>query len=213
MDIWIFANGEIEEYGLLRERILAGSVIIAADGGLQHIRKMEMIPDVVIGDLDSVTDADLEWLKANSIEIIRYPADKDETDLELAISFAVKSKNSRIRIAGGAGGRTDQLLGNIFLLLQPELSGMDIKLDDGVEETFLIRSNTNIQGSHGDVVSLLPLNGSAVGITTSGLKYPLYGETLYPEKTRGVSNVMLVDLAAIQLEKGVLLCVHTRKRK
>ena len=71
MDIWIFANGEIEEYGLLRECILAGSVIIAADGGLQHIRKMEMTPDVVIGDLDSVTNADLEWLKANSVEIIR----------------------------------------------------------------------------------------------------------------------------------------------
>jgi len=213
MDIWIFANGEIEEYGLLQERILAGSVIIAADGGLQHIRKMEMIPDVVIGDLDSVTNADLEWLKANSVEIIRYPADKDETDLELAISFAAKSKNSRIRIAGGAGGRTDQLLGNIFLLLQPELSGIDLKLDDGLEETFLIHSNTKIKGSPGDVVSLLPLNGSAAGIKTTGLKYPLFGETLYPEKTRGISNVMLADLATIQLEKGVLLCVHTRKRK
>jgi thiamine pyrophosphokinase len=211
MDGWIFANGELDENAVLRDLISRETKIIAADGGLKHIRKLNLIPDFVIGDMDSVTENEAEWLKKNKIAIARYPESKDETDLELAINYALASGLKRIRIAGATGGRADQFLGNIFLLLRDDLVGVDIRIDDGLEEICLVRSEMKIEGKRGDILSLIPVMKPAEGITTEGLAYPLVNETLFPQKTRGISNVMLGDTACVSVKKGLLICVHIRK--
>ncbi len=74
----------------------------------------------------------------------------------------------------------------------------------------MIRGEGRILGTPGDTVSLLPMGGSASGITTEGLKFPLHAETLYPDQSRGISNVMLTGQARVTLEAGILICVHRR---
>ena len=221
----IFANGEIGDYAAARRLVQPGDFLVAADGGLRHLQVLNLLPGLLIGDLDSVTPEDVAAMQSAGVEIKRYPVEKDETDLELALLAVASAGWRTVRVAGGLGGRLDQTLGNLSLLLLPALEGpalegpalagpaladLDLRLDDGREETWLIRRQTTVEGRPGDVVSLLPLNGPAAGIVTVGLQYPLRHETLYPEHTRGISNVMQGQRAAISLEKGLLLCIHTR---
>jgi thiamine pyrophosphokinase len=208
---WIFANGELAEPERLNRWLQPGDGLFAADGGQRHLAKLGLQPERVIGDLDSISPEELGKLEAAGVRLERYPVDKDETDLELAIRWVVQAGYRVIRIAGGLGGRLDQTLGNLFLLQQPELAGLDVRLEDGVEEVFLMHTAGEISGAPGDTVSLLPLNGPAQGVTTAGLKYPLKGETLYADKTRGISNVMLAEKAEVRFSVGQLICVHTRK--
>jgi len=209
----IFANGKIENLDLLGGLVQENDILIAADGGLKHVRAIGKIPDLLLGDLDSVDKKDLKWLEEQGVEIRKFPEKKDQTDLELAIIDAVDHGAERLVIAGGLGGRIDQTLANINLLLIPEIQNIDVRIDDGKEELFLITRHAFIHGENGDVVSLLPLNRPAMGVATKGLAYKLKGETLFPERSRGISNVMKKNVAEVSLESGVILCVHTRLQK
>ena len=144
------------------------------------------------------------------VDVRQYPVEKDETDLELAIRLVLEAGYKRLRLVGALGGRLDHLLGNVFLLLNPSLEAVDIRLDDGLDEVFLIRGEAVVEGEPGDLLSLLPLMGTAVGVETEGLYYPLRAETLFPYHTRGISNVMQSQSAVVRLQQGVLLCVHRR---
>ena len=208
--LWIFANGEINNLQRLGGFIRPEDVVIAADGGYQFIERLGLIPQRVIGDLDSLPVEQAAALENRGIILERYPIEKDETDLELALKRGVAEGFEVIMVAGALGGRFDQALGNLFLLSKPAFSALDLRLEDGVEEVFLIRGEGRILGTPGDTVSLLPMGGSASGITTEDLKFPLHAETLYPDQSRGISNVMLTNRARVTLEAGILICVHRR---
>lgn len=212
----IFANGPQLDLEAVRALIRPGDVRIAADGGLQHLHRLGLQPDLLVGDLDSVTPDEVEALKSGLVRVEQHPVHKNETDLELALLAALREGCDAILILGGLGGRLDMTLANIFLLELPELAGIDVRLEDGREEVFLISPGDAelgglIEGRPGDIVSLLPLGGPAGGIRTSGLYYPLRGETLYPERTRGISNQMVAPQASVTLETGWLICIHTRQ--
>ncbi len=209
----IFANGILERPQALAEILKPGDHLIAADGGLKHIRAMNLVPDMIVGDLDSVSKKDLAWLEARKVEIMQFPEDKDYTDLELALREVHKRGFRQILIAAGLGGRADQTQANIALLSLPELSDCEIALEDGVTEMRLIVDTLTIQGSPGDTVSLLPLCQPALEVVTERLKYSLRSEKLEPGQTRGISNVMLKNSAQVSLKKGRLLCVHIRQEK
>jgi thiamine pyrophosphokinase len=213
MNTIIFANGEIEDPKLLTPILKWGEFLITADGGLKHIRNLGLIPNLVIGDMDSVSRDDVKWLCQNQVETRKFPKKKDQTDLELALLEAVERGGDPVIVIGALGGRIDQTLANIFLLLMPELASVDVRLDDGHEEVFLIKNQAEVRGKKGDMVSLLPILSPAKGIKTKGLKYSLNNETLLPEHSRGVSNVMEAEKAEISLKSGLLLCIHTRKLK
>jgi thiamine pyrophosphokinase len=215
---WIFANGVQLHLEAVRALVRAEDYRVAADGGLHHLRRLSLEPDLVIGDLDSLEPAEIEQLKKDGVRIEQHPVHKDETDLELAVETVLRAGYTTVLILGALGGRLDMTLANIFLLALPELAGIDIRLEDGLEEVFLIHSARSandpggvIDGQPGDQVSLLPLGGPARGILTQGLYYPLNGETLYPERTRGVSNQMLGPQARVTLDEGQLICIHTRQ--
>jgi thiamine pyrophosphokinase len=209
----IFANGQITDLRAARALIRPDDLLIAADGGARHAVQMGLTPQVVIGDLDSLTSSEVEILRKAGARILKFPVEKDETDLELAILHALAEGYRSLRILGALGGRIDQTLANLLLLALPGLEDLDARLDDGIEEVFLISPQTPavVEGNPGEVLSLLPLGGPAKGITTHGLRYPLHDETLYPERSRGVSNELLTSSAQITLLEGKLICVHTRK--
>ncbi|HEY59383.1 MAG TPA: thiamine diphosphokinase [Anaerolineae bacterium] len=207
----IFANGELKKPQELMRYLKPDDFLVAADGGVNHILRLHLQPNLVIGDLDSVTASERTVLERQKAEISQFPCDKDETDLELALQEVISRGFNTIMIAAGLGGRLDQTLGNIFLLLQPQYEKHDIRFEDGKQEVILIRDACEIHGNPGDSVSLLPLLGPVEGIVTEGLKFTLDNETLYPYKTRGISNEIKNTLSKVSIKHGFLLCVHSRK--
>lgn len=208
----IFANGAIED-GEMVQRALADArdaLVVAADGGARVAAHYHLRVDTVIGDMDSLAPDELASLQAQNAAILRYPAEKDETDLELALMWAVEQGADWLRVIGATGGRLDQALSNIYLLALPILEGRDVKLVAGKQATWLARAGrTEIDGQAGDTISLIPMNGTVRGVTTENLYYPLVDEDLYFGPARGVSNVMKTERAAVSVRNGVLLVVHT----
>jgi thiamine pyrophosphokinase len=209
--IIIFANGEIPDLDKARLLLRADDYIICADGGTRHALALGLQPNIIIGDMDSAERDQLQKLQAAGVPIELFSHDKNETDLELAIHHAVDLKPQQIIIIGALGGRLDQALGNIALLTDLRLSTFDIRLDDGVEEVFICRDSAHIHGKSGDLVSLIPWQGPATQVQTENLKWPLKSETLYPHKTRGISNEMITDTASVSIGSGLLLIVHRRQ--
>jgi thiamine pyrophosphokinase len=206
----IFSNGVLTEPAAARRLLRADDFIIAADGGWHNAQAVGVTAQVVIGDFDSLTPAELSVVEKAGALILRYPPEKDETDLELAIAFAVERHFTEIVVVGALGGRLDQTLGNIALLsdVPPEV---DIRLDDGRDEVFLVHERLSFNGSPGDTISLIPWGTSADGVTTSNMRYPLNGESLLINKSRGISNEMTGDQAAVRLTHGMLIAVHSRR--
>lgn len=207
----IFANGELDASVFASRVLQPGDTLIAADGGLRHLRRLGLNPDQIVGDLDSISEQDLTQLQLEGCFIERHPTDKDATDLELALKWALENGFTIIRVAAALGGRLDQTLANVMLLTDPAHAELDLRLDDGWEEVSVIRSQAIIEGTLGDRVSLLALGGLAEGVQTESLRYPLREENLYPAQTRGISNLMLADRARVQIRSGQLLCIHTRE--
>jgi thiamine pyrophosphokinase len=209
--IVIFANGEIPDLHKARLLLRRDDYIICADGGTRHALALGLEPQLIIGDMDSASNEQLRQFQASAVPMERFSHDKDETDLELSIQRAIDLKPEQILILGALGGRLDQTLGNLALLNDPRLSIFDVKLDDGVEEVFICRNRAEIRGKREDLVSLIPRLGAVSGIRTQYLKWPLNDETLYPDRTRGISNEMLGDTAFVSIDSGLLLIVHRRQ--
>lgn len=208
--IVIFANGEIPDLDRARRILRADDFIICADGGTRHARAFHLQPDLIVGDLDSADEEGLRIFRKDGVRIEPHSHDKDATDLELAIHRAIELSPNQIVIVAALGGRLDQTLANIALLTDSRLSAFDIRLDDGVEEILLCRERVEVHGRSGDVVSLIPWQGAATEVQTGNLKWPLHRETLHPDKTRGISNVMTGGTASISIGSGLLLVVHRR---
>lgn len=211
----ILANGELGDAGLLRKRLeaLPISVIIAANGGSHRAGPLGLKLDLVIGDLDSIDPALRNALEAASVEMRRAPARKNETDLELALLYAVEHGAQHIVVVGALGGRLDMTLANILLLIHPRLRDVHIELWTANQTAWLIRPpGGDIPGQPGDTVSLIPVGGDAQGVTTVNLEYPLAGEPLEHGPARGVSNVLAAEGARVELREGTLLAIHTTGR-
>jgi thiamine pyrophosphokinase len=214
--IIIFANGDLPNLEKARALLHDDDFIIAADGGTRHALALGLMPNVIIGDMDSLP-SNFEISKFND-DVILYPQDKNETDLELAIQHALTLNPEQIIILAALGGRLDQTLGNIALISNPQLATLrqaqgnacNLKLDDGIEEVFFCYDECKINGMVGDLVSLIPWQGEVTGIVTTGLKWTLQYETLYPQKTRGISNEMTGNTTTVQIESGSLLIIHRR---
>ena len=185
-------------------------IVVCADGGAIHARQLGLTPQTIIGDFDSLAKGDVAAFESAGAKIMRYPAEKNETDLELALGHCREIGATDVTILGGLGGRIDQTLANILLLTLPDLRDMRIAIVDGAQTMRLLTPGKHeIGGAAGDTVSLIPLQGAARGITTRRLKYALNDESLPPGPARGISNVMLADRAEVALEGGLLLLVHT----
>ncbi len=207
----IFVNSPLENPGAARAFVQPDDVIIAADGGARIALSLGLVPQAILGDLDSLTDAEVNVFEDMGVHILRYPPAKNETDLELALNHAIEAGYSPIVIIGGYGGRVDQSIANLALLSAPDAIQAGARFDDGVTEAFYISSSGVIHGQPGDLVSLIPWGVPTEGVLTDGLSYPLHRETLHPYRARGVSNQLLGATATIRLKRGLLLCIHQRK--
>lgn len=207
----IFANGTLPDLDAARRLLRPDDFLIAADGGTRHILDLGRTPSIVIGDLDSISEEERRKMKDEGIEMMEFPRDKDETDLELALDYAVENGFREIVIVAALGNRLDQTLGNLALISATRHPSLVTRIDDGVESAQFCRARSEVRGRRGDLVSLIPWGGEVTGVRTEGLRWPLSNETLHPHKTRGISNEMTGDVAHIEIESGLLLIVHRRK--
>ena len=208
MESIIVANAPTFEAEPFRDLLMQTELLIAADGGGNALHTAGISPHLVIGDLDSLTPPAAEAFASAGTTFLRYPTDKDETDLELALLTAVARGATQITLLGALGGRWDQGLANVALLAMPELHGRRVRLLDSTQEAYLARGETLIAGVRGETVSLLPLGGPARAITTRGLRYPLTDAELHFERSRGVSNQIVEPPAQVTVGEGQLLVVH-----
>lgn len=211
----IFANGDANDGPVVQQALQIGSdaIVIAADGGARIADNYQCVINTIVGDMDSLSPSEIEVYAQRGVEIRRYAAEKDETDLELALLLAVERGARWIRIIGGVGDRLDQTLANVYLMALPILTGCDVRLVASKQESWLLGAGEHvIFGAQGDTVSLIPLSGAVVGVQTQNLYYPLRDETLNFGPARGVSNVMTGSQAIVGIREGVLLIIHTLGR-
>jgi len=203
MRVIVVANGVIHSPFTLE----GDDVLIAADGGLRHCLDLGLQPAILIGDMDSIDEEDQAALEPGDTQILRYPTQKDFTDLELALQHALKLGADEIIIVAALGARWDQTIAN--LLLPASFPSIKICLLDGSQEIHYVRAGEKLEihGRSGDMVSLIPLAGNACGVTTEHLEYPLSGDELTFGSTRGISNVLLEETGTISIYGGLLLCI------
>ena len=134
----IFANGEFPDPTIAQDLLRPGDLVIAANGGTQHALAAGVIPDVIIGDLDSLSPEAQTRVEATGSRIIRFSPHKDETDLELALQYATHEGATEIVVLAALGGRLDQTIANLSLLAMPELNGIATRVVEGSQTAFLL---------------------------------------------------------------------------
>jgi thiamine pyrophosphokinase len=208
----IVANGQVKEDERYGHLVRPDDLIIAADGGASVAQQLGLVPQVVIGDMDSLSPELCSQLEERGCQLVDHPARKDETDTELAIQYALEQGAREILLLGATGDRLDHTLANVFLLGMPGLDAVQAKIVAGNTEIWLLRGGGEfeVHGQPGDIVTLLPLGQDAIGIESEGLEWALHDDTLQFGLARGVSNVMTADTAHLTLREGLLLVLRIR---
>ena len=206
----IIANGIMSDLEQARAAIQPGDLLIAADGGALNCHRLGLVPQVVIGDLDSISAAQHSQLASQNTQFIIYPPDKDQTDLELALAYAVEQGMTDILLLGLLGGRLDQTLANLLLLSRPTWAAAHLVVADGLDTATLLRSHQvlTILGKPGDTVSLIPLTLQVCGVCTEGLRWPLQSADLEFGSTWSISNEIISSDVRVIIGDGQLLVVH-----
>lgn len=182
--------------------------VVAADVGLAEANRLGVRVDLLVGDLDSVAEADLAAHERAGGEVRRHAEDKDASDLDLAIASAIDAGAGRVVVVGGDGGRLDHLIGNALVLASPRYRGVEIDAVLGWARLHVVRGRRELAGEPGELVSLFAIGGPALGVRTEGLRWHLEGAVLEPGSTLGVSNRFLAAWAAVEVADGVVLAIR-----
>ena len=178
--------------------------VIAADAGLSHIERAGFTPDLIVGDFDSLGYVP----EGDHVEC--HPVHKDESDMELALRIASERRFESIVVYGAFGGRLDHTLANLHICARVAEAGADVLMvgidacvkilvGPGVYELPPIPSGT---------VSVFSAVDESVGVTETGLEYPLVSATLRNRTTLGLSNELIGKPASVSVERGTLYILH-----
>lgn len=209
-------NGEVNSYEIFSKSIKNNKYdfIVAVDGGANHLYNVEILPDVIVGDLDSISDEVKDFFFRRGVEFKKYPSKKNETDSELAIISAVDNGCKKIDLLASLGGRIDHQLANVNLLHYIHKRGCKARILNDYEEMYIVENeDIYINGNKDDNISIIPAIGDAIGVTLENLEYPLHNFDLEFASPRGISNVMLSDCCKVSVRKGCLIVVKTSKSK
>lgn len=216
----VVADGDVDT-SVLTE--LAGDpdrpLLVAADGGAAHVLAAGLVPDVVVGDFDSLSATDRAHLEGLGVELLAAAPDKDESDMELCLLTALERGATRLTIVGALGlVRPEHSVANLLLLADPRLDGSEVALVGRGSRISRLGSvegpgEAVVEGEPGDFVSVFPLDPAVEGVTTEGLRFPLRGETLWLGPSRGLSNELTSGQARVTTRSGRSLLIHTRRSR
>jgi thiamine pyrophosphokinase len=204
--IAIIGNGTINNTIFHKKLLKNIEIIICADGGATNAKKMQIIPNYIIGDLDSTNEDILNYFKNKKTKII-LDKDQDKTDMELAISLAESFNPTAIIILGAIGYRIDHTLANI-LCLNKIKSNIKTQIIDDRNIIELVDNSKNIIGKKDEIISVIPLM-DIIGLSYHGMKWIVKNKN-----TKfgwfGISNKLEKNSANISLKEGKLLIIRVR---
>jgi thiamine pyrophosphokinase len=175
-------------------------LVIAADGGYDTLKIHGIRCDLLVGDLDSVLT------NYDGVPILRYKAQKDETDMQLAIMAGCERGYRSFRIYGATGGRLDHTFANLSLLLWAKKEGLDVKIvSEGALISLIMNEKITILGNTGTTFSIFAFGKDAAGVSIYGAKYPLSDACIKAEIPLGISNEFLGREITISVKSGSLL--------
>lgn len=209
-------SGEVAQRNRINELAVAADYVVAADSGLHLALACGRMPDLVIGDMDSVNPVLLEQARGAGAEIRSFPQDKDATDLELAletVNSAVEPKFDSVTVIGSQAGRIGHLLSGILLLGSERFAGLRIDAWFGDTYLAIVRDSRRLLAETGQFVSVMAINGTAQGVRSTGLRWAFEGEELSPGSTRGVSNEFLEPIATISVDQGCLAIIIDKEQR
>jgi thiamine pyrophosphokinase len=207
----VVAHGDVAASD--RDEAAGADMVIAADGGALALERWGIVPQLVVGDLDSLGEKRAAQLGRLGAKVVEFPAAKDESDLELALRHALATGADDIVLLGiFAGARLDHALANAMLVADPAYRGTGLRAVFGTTQVRAIHSGEglDLDAPAGTTVTLLPVGGDATGVRTTGLRYPLDDETLRFGRSRGLSNVVTARAASVSIENGILLVIEIR---
>ena len=206
----IIAGGNVDGSKKMIDLIRGCDLIICADGGAGHLRRYNLLPHAVIGDFDSIQADDKAFFTSKGVELLAFPPQKDKTDSELCIDYALKKKATDITLLGSTGTRLDHTLANIFLLRKLCLKKIQARIIDRFNEIHVVTRSICLNGAPGDYVSLIPISETVEGITLKGLAYPLTDACIAMGSSLGISNCFKDSVARIDIAKGTLIVTKSR---
>lgn len=206
----IISSGQIKDYKLLKEIVEESTYIVCADGGVNHLLKINKLPDVVLGDLDSIGDRELEILKSNNIEINKFPSMKNETDTELCIDFLIKKGFKNINLMGVTGSRMDHTLANIYLLKKIYGFGIKGSIIDENNRIYYTEDTISLKYRKNYFLSIIPLSESGIEVSLEGFLYKLKNDKLKFTSTKGISNKIVEKYGNVKIHKGAALILESK---
>jgi thiamine pyrophosphokinase len=202
------ANGDYGDQNWYRERGNSFDWVICADGGANWARTFGIIPNKVIGDMDSISEDERSYWEKMGASFCLSPPEKDFTDTYLALDIARQEGGGDIAIWGGTGSRLDHTLANIFSAARFTDEGMNIRFESPTATIYLVKDSLLLKGQIGDTVSVLAIGGRATGVSLAGFKYPLEDAVVETDKPIGVSNIITGDEPLVQVTSGILAVFH-----
>ncbi len=188
-------------------------MVIAADSGMNFLKRINRKPDIIIGDFDSVDKEAYEWFWCQSgIEWCRLNPIKDDTDTEFAVRLAIEKGASQITLLGATGSRLDHVLGNMELLGIGLEYGVEILIIDSNNRVRMINSGMTLKKAEqfGTYVSLIPYSKEVTHVYLDGFKYPLEDYCLKGFCSIGVSNEIVEEEAKIRFKEGILFVIESK---
>lgn len=206
MKAYIYTGGAVDA-GLIDDRPEPGDLTVAADAGWRNAQALGVTPAVLVGDFDSLGEPDVP----QGTEIVRVPAEKDDTDTQLAVRVALDRGAAEVILIAGLGGRVDHTLSTLGILEMLNKTGRRGMVTDGKNRVRLLQNGSLLLAR--DVryryLSLLTLSEKAKGVSLEGCKYPLHGATLTRTRQYAVSNEITGNAALIAVRRGTLFVVES----
>ncbi|MEO2075003.1 MAG: thiamine diphosphokinase [Bacillus sp. (in: firmicutes)] len=213
MIINILAGGPEELLPDLSEYNEENSIWVGVDRGVYHLLNRDIHPTIAFGDFDSVSQEEWKFIKEQVSELKQFKPEKDETDMELALNWALDQDPDTIRLFGATGGRLDHLLANVHLLLNPlkTKSSIYVTLIDRYNQIFLKNPGRyTIEKRHREkYISFIPLTLDVTDLTLEGFKFPLKNRHISLGSTLCISNELISDYGTFSFSEGILIVIRS----
>lgn len=208
----IFLNGAPDPPGLLRSVAGRVDLVVAADGGARYALDAGIVPDLVVGDMDSLGEEGVREVEERGARVERYSIRKDKMDGHLAVLAARDRGASELDLLCAAGGRSSAFFAVPHILLAAERMDIRAIMVARWGRVFVLETGSReVIGDPGDSVSVFPLTGPATGVTLEGFGYPLQDARLEAGDTLGFHNELTGATARVSVEGGALLVIHETK--
>ena len=203
----IFLNGTPDPPDLLRRVAARADLVVAADGGARYALDAGIIPDLVVGDMDSL--GEVREIEERGAVLERHPLRKDKMDGHLAV-MAVRDRGATaVDLLCAAGGRFSALFAVPHILLASERMGLRATMVAGWGLAFVLEAGSRtVAGDPRDSVSVFPITGPAIGVTLEGFAYPLEDARLEVGDTLGFHNELIGEEGRVSVRVGALLVIH-----